>query len=135
MQKEFLTELGINEENAELIINEATKDLNSLKIKHAVENELSKKGVKNLGAAMRLFNIDEISFENDEMCGFDEKIDKFISENDFLFEENKKPIFSAPATSNNNRITSEEFSKMSYSKRLKLFNENPQMYKELSGNN
>ena len=135
MQKEFLTGLGIDDENAELIMNEAIKDLNSLKVRHAVESELSKNGVRNLDAAMRLFDMEDILFENNEICGLDEKINNFITQNDFLFEENKKPIFSAPATNKNNGITSEDFSKMSYSKRLKLFNENPQMYKELSGNN
>jgi len=133
MDMEFLTELGISDEHAGLIIEKSNSELNQMKIRHAVENRLTLKGVKSINAAMKLFDYEGLSIDGDEISGIDDKINTFISENEFLFENSQKPVFSAPAGQKSQKgITREEFSKMGYSKRLKLYKENPQMYMELS---
>ena len=134
MDIEFLTELGICEEHAGLIIEKSNSEINQMKIRHAIEKRLTSKGVKSINAAMKLFDYEGLSVDGDEISGIDEKINTFISENEFLFEGTQKPVFSAPAGQESQKgITKEEFSKMGYSKRLKLYNENPQIYMELSG--
>lgn len=136
MDMEFLTNLGVTEENAALILEENNSEISKLNIRHTLENEFNKMGVKNLNAAMKLFNSDDLSFSDGQIDGLDEKMASFVSENDFLFEKEKTPMFSAPAGNvRDSGISREEFSKMGYSKRLKLFNENPQTYKELTENN
>lgn len=135
MDKEFLCELGISEEYADLIIEKNKADIDNIKINHAVENSLIKKGVKNIKAAMKLFDFDGLTTNENGVEGLEEKVNSFVSENDYLFENEKKPIFSAPPTPNSSpAITREEFAKMGYTKRLKLYNENPQAYMELSKN-
>ena len=135
MQKEFLTELGIDEMNADKILAKTNEEISQIKIRHAVLDELSKNGAKNINAAIKLFDTEGLTVDNDEVTGLDEKMKSFIKENDFLFQKENTPIFSAPIGDNSNRnISHEEFLKMGYAKRLKLFNEDPQTYNELSKN-
>ncbi len=136
MDIEFLTNLGISEENSAAILEQNDLELSKLNIKHTLENEFTKRGVKNLKAAMQLFDSSELTYSNGQIDGLDEKLSSFMKENDFLFETQNPPMFSAPAGKvDNNGISREEFSKMGYAKRLRLFNENPQTYKNLTENN
>lgn len=54
----------------------------------------------------------------------------FASETKKKIDENKLPFGDAES-----KISQEAFNKMSYQDRLKVFNENPELYNELSGNN
>lgn len=133
MDKDFLCGLGISEENAQLIISKNAEEISSIKVNHAVENALITNGVKNINAAMKLFDFNGLSVSENGIDGLNEKMDAFILENDYLFQNDKKPIFSAPSAQNTDSLISrEEFEKMGYTKRLKLYNENPQAYMELS---
>ncbi len=134
MDKEFLTNIGISDENADIILEKAQSDMSRLQISHAVKSELLSNGVKNIDAAMKLFDTEGLSVQDTEVVGLGEKVKAFILENDFLFENPSKPIFSAPSgDSGQKNISREEFSKMGYAKRLKLYNENPDAYNELAG--
>jgi hypothetical protein len=90
---------------------------------------MSKRGVKNIDAAMRLFDMEGIEDES-----LSERIDSFVLENDFLFEQNNpKPVFSGNVSSEKETgVTKDEFNKMGYIERLKLFNENPEAYRQLT---
>ena len=129
MDKEFLESLGIAEENIELIIKKADDEISKERLINSAQNELSKRGVKNVNAAMKLLDIEGIEPEN-----LIQKIDDFAIENDFLFETSShKPVFSSNVTSTKESgVTKEEFSKMGYIERLKLFNENPDNYRQLT---
>ena len=135
MDIEFLKNLGINEENCAAILQQNNSEIAKLNIKHTLENEFTKRGVKNLSAAMKLFDGNELTYSDGQIDGLDEKLSSFIKENDFLFDKQDTPMFSAPAGKTDNGISREEFSKMGYEKRLRLFNENPETYKELTQNN
>ena len=129
MDRNFLESLGVSEESIDEILKKSNDEILRERLINSAQSELSKRGVKNINAAMRLFDMEGI--ESDNLL---EKIDEFQTENDFLFETNSpKPIFSG--TVNNEKkssVTKEEFAKMGYIERLKLFNENPDNYRQLT---
>ncbi len=129
MDREFLESLGIAEENIELIIKKADDEMSKERLINSAQNELSKRGVKNVNAAMKLLDIEGIEPDN-----LVQRIDDFAIENDFLFENSSpKPVFSGNVSSpRESGVTKEEFSKMGYIERLKLFNENPDNYRQLT---
>lgn len=129
VDRDFLESLGIAEDNIDLILQKANDDMTKERIISSAQNELSKRGVKNLNAAMKLLDIEGV--ESDNLL---QKIDDFANENDFLFEStSSKPVFSGNvSTQKESCVTKEEFSKMGYIERLKLFNENPDNYRQLT---
>lgn len=131
MDEDFLKGIGVDEEKINLILEKSRDEAERQNLIFSVKSEMSKRGVKNLDAAMKLFDTDTIE---DDGKSISEKIDGFVSENEYLFEQNNpKPVFSANAgTENKNGITKEEFNKMGYIQRLKLFNENPEKYRQLA---
>jgi len=134
MDKDFLIELGIDEENADTILNKYTQEVGSIRLNYTVESELIKRGVKSVSAAMKLFDTDGLVYTEGEIEGLFERLDDFSKENDFLFEQSvKRPVFSKK-TIPECGITKAEFEKMGYEKRLKLFNDSPEVYKKLTQN-
>ncbi len=129
MDRDFLESLGIVEENIDLILQKANADMTKERLINSAQNELSKRGVKNLNAAMKLLDIEGVEYDN-----LLQRIDEFANENDFLFENtSSKPVFSGNvSTQKESCVTKEEFSKMGYIERLKLFNENPDNYRQLT---
>ena len=134
MDKEFLLDLGVDDDIVDNIIARHSEEVNNIRLDFAVERELSKRGAKNISAAMKLIDKSGLSYDNGYIEGLSEKIESFATENDFLFEkENKIPFFSKPA-SRTKGITKSEFEKMGYENRLRLFNESPDLYKKLTRN-
>lgn len=129
--REFLEGLGIEGENIDLILEKSNFEISREKLIHTTKNEFTKRGVKNIDAAMKLFDFEGLSEETDDV---NQKIDEFVSKNDYLFEQNiKKPMFSGAVNNENEpTVTKEEFSKMGYLERLKIFNKSPEEYKQLT---
>lgn len=112
---------------------EAAKEVTKLKLDTALEGALTKAGARNTKALRGLLDMDKIKFENDTLTGLDEQIEDIKKENDYLFESSQtKPKFSQSTPGAPAGVSKEDFSKMSYNERLKLYNDNPEMYKELS---
>ena len=134
MDREFLEDLGISEDNIDLILEKSNSELTKERLYNSAKTEISKRGVKNIDAAMKLFDFDSIEFTENPASDISQKIDEFVLENDFLFEANiKKPVFSGNVSSENDTvITKADFAKMGYIERLKLFNENPEAYRQLT---
>lgn len=103
-------------------------------VKEAEINRLLKaSGAKNIPAVRAILKTDSLKLTEDGITGFEQELEKVKKENGYLFSDGgKKPEFTAPP-SKTAGITPEEFSGMSYKKRLKLWTENPQLYKELIG--
>ena len=129
MDREFLEGLGIEGENIDLILEKSNSEISRERLINSTKIEMSKRGVKNINAAMKLFDMEGIEDES-----LSEKIDSFVLENDFLFEQNNpKPVFSGNVSSEKETgVTKDEFNKMGYIERLKLFNENPEVYRQLT---
>lgn len=113
---------------------EAVKKSTADGVKNAEINRLLKAaGAKNIPAVRALIDTDSLEMTENGIVGFEELLDRLKAEHGYLFEGGaKKPEFTAPS-SKSTGITPEEFSGMSYKKRLKLWSENPQLYKELMG--
>ncbi|MBQ7751850.1 MAG: phage scaffolding protein [Clostridia bacterium] len=92
---------------------------------------ITKSGAKNEKAVKSLLELDKISLEDGVLKGALEQIAELRKNCDYLFEtETKKPQFTAKSKASS-EITKKGFESMSYKKRLKLFLENPTLYKEL----
>lgn len=104
-----------------------------------------------LGAGAKASDIDYLIFklssdaewkaeldENGNVKGIDDKIKGMKTQFPSQFEastQKKIEEHRLPDDEDEGKITKEEFSKMGYQGRLKLFNENPDLYNELSGHN
>ncbi len=133
MNMEFLTELGICDEAADAVLSKHCEEVNGLQLDFAVERELSKRGVKSMDAALKLLDKTGLNYSDGKVEGLTERIDDFSKNNDFLFSDGDKPYFTRQA-SQPTGISKEDFDKMGYEKRLKLFNESPELYKRLTKN-
>lgn len=134
MDKEFLNSIGISDEAADSIISKLSDEMGSMHIDFELQKEFYKRGVKSVDAAMKLIDKSTITYQDGEVLGITESIDKFQKENDFLFNEKKpKPVFSS-VSKHEGGLTKQEFEKMGYEGRLKLFNESPELYKKLTNN-
>lgn len=124
-------------------IQKLNDELNKTKVESATKIAL-------LGAGAKATDIDYLIFklssdsdwkaeldENGNLKGIDEKIkgmkiqfpSQFTASSEKKIDEKK-----LPDEDHEQKITKEEFSKMGYQGKLKLFNENPDLYNELSGN-
>ena len=96
-----------------------------------LDEAITKSGAKNSKAVKSLLELDKLSLEDGVLKGLSEQIAELRKNCDYLFEtETKKPQFTAKSKGAN-EITKKGFESMSYKKRLKLFLENPTLYKEL----
>ena len=131
MDRDFLESLGLEDEKIDLILEKSNSEISKERLIHSAKTEMTKRGVKNIDAAMKLFDTEGLDDSNEALL---ERLDSFVLENDFLFEQSSpKPVFSGNVTSEKQvGVTRDEFNKMGYIERLKLFNENPEAYKQLT---
>lgn len=148
MNIEFLKGLGLDDETASAVMSEidsalsaeyerglleGQSQLDEFKNEQALNNELSKSGAKNPEILKPLIDLTSVSFENGEIRGLDEQIEKIRQENPFLFEDDKPaPRFTLRPESSD-KITKKSFDKMSYMDRVKLYSKNPALYNKLKG--
>lgn len=115
----------------------AKEELETLKFNHAIENALGAAKAKNVKAVKALLNIEGLKLNGDEIVGLKEQIDNLKKDNDYLFGETE------PAGTGGSKgggakgggagsVTKEEFSKMSYSQRVELYNRDQELYKKLN---
>ena len=148
MNIDFLTQLGISEETATIILDEVNSllekefsrgeesgllELDNYKFNQAVDSEIAKTKAKNPALLKSLLDFESVLYENGEFLGLSEQIGHIKEENPFLFEEEiSAPKFSKKANSAD-KITKKDFDAMPYSKRVNLFSQNPALYNELRG--
>ena len=123
-------------------IQKLNEELNKTKIESATKIAL-------LGAGAKATDIDYLIFkmsfdtdwkaeldDNGNVKGIDDKIKGMKTQFPSQFESDKQRRIEEHRLPDDNRetkITKEEFAKMGYQQKLKLFNENPELYNELSG--
>ena len=92
-----------------------------------LEAELENAGSKSAKALKTFLDLEKITLEDGKITGLCEQLDKLRQEYGFLFEEDEnKPKFTAEASAGKTEV---DFSKLSYNDRLKLYRENPELYK------
>lgn len=112
---------------------DAEKEFEAYRLSDRIDSALIGAGARNVKALKALLNTDDIKLEGGVLTGFDEQLDKIREENGFLFENGgTKPRFTDGVTGGA-VISKDTFSRMGYGERVKLYNENPEMYRELNG--
>lgn len=117
---------------------ELKAEIEQLKLDKAIERELLSAKAKGDDLDYLMFKIkqnnDKLSLtENGELKGFDVEEIKTAYPSNFEVETKKVvDVNNLPKIENgDNTITKEQFEKMGYKERTKLFNENPDVYNEL----
>jgi len=113
---------------------DAKKEFEQYKMAQAVEEFLKNSGARNVKAVKSLISMDEVGFENDTLTGLESQVEKIIKENPYLFETaaGEKPSFTSQFEGGDSIITKDAFQKLSYRERLKLYNDNPELYMEMN---
>lgn len=100
-------------------------------LERLINEEISKSGAKNTKAVKALLELEGITLDNGKLNGLSEQLDALKQSCAYLFEaEDKKPRFSTQ-TKGAKELTKKGFDNLGYKKRLKLFIENPALYKQL----
>lgn len=122
-------------------LNELKAENEQLKLDNAIKVELLSAKAKGDDLDYLMFKIkqnnDKLSLtENGELKGFDVEEIKTAYPSNFEVETKKVvDVNNLPKIDNgDNTITKEQFEKMGYKERTKLFNENPDVYNELKNN-
>lgn len=131
--------IKLQEENKEKEI-KYKEDFTKLKVDSAIDIAITNAKGKNKKAIKALLDIENIKIdENGEVTGISKQIDKLIKTEDssFLFGEKTVVKGVSPVASNipNRGVTQDSFNNMSYKEKLELFNNNNELYTELSRNN
>lgn len=129
-------ELEANKENAaseEMLneayqrgVNDAKQEFSAAELERLLDEGIQNAGSKSATALRALLDMEKISLEDGKLAGFDEQLAALKNECGFLFEKENKPRFTTESYKSEEGI---DFSKLSYKERLKLYKENPELYK------
>lgn len=112
------------------------KQIESLKFEHSIENALSKAGAKNTKAAKALLDIEALKGSKNRDSDIEAAITTLKETETYLFGESDPAgtggSMGAGGKPGGKAITVEEFNKMTYKERTKLYSENPTLYNELT---
>ena len=113
---------------------DAKKEFEQYKMDKALDEFLKNSGARNIKAVKSLISMDEVGFEDDALTGLEDQLEKIMVENPYLFEGSgsEKPSFTSQFEGGDSIITKDAFQKLSYRERLKLYNDNPELYKEMN---
>lgn len=110
--------------------------LNKQAFEFALERSLADAQAKNPKAVKALLNAEAIKLDGDKLLGLEEQLKALKESDSYLFAETtptlsgRKPH--VPVTPGNKGITKEQFGQMSYTERVNLYNENPDLYNQLN---
>lgn len=100
-----------------------------------LESALRDAKAKNPKAVRALLNTDAIKLADGKLVGLDEQLKSLRESDDYLFVpdglKGKTPPGTPPSV-DKLTMTKEQFSQLGYSEKVKLYNENPELYKQLS---
>lgn len=117
---------------------DGSKEIEVFKKQNALEKALQGYKAKDISILSKMLDMDKVKF-NDKfeiVEGLEEQITPIKESHDYLFENDKPlPKFTSGITPPaNNTITKDVFNKMGYQDRLKLYNENKNLYDQLTKN-
>lgn len=103
----------------------------------AIESYLRDQKARNPKAVKALLDIDAITLKDDKLIGIDEQVTPLKENESYLFGEDipsglkgRNPHEGGGDPSTN--ITQEQFNKMSYTEKVKMYNEDLELYQKLS---
>lgn len=114
---------------------EGSKEIEVFKKHNALDKALSKYKAKDTSILSKMLDMEKVKY-NDKfeiVEGLEDQINSIKESHDYLFETDKPlPAFSGEIKQpGNTQITKEIFNKMGYQDRLKLYNENKELYDQL----
>lgn len=110
--------------------NEANETLKKETFEKRLDGEIADAGAKNTAAVKALLDLEGIEADESVLKSELERVKK---ECPYLFkEEDEKPHFTG-AHAKRAKTDKNAFENMSYKKRLKLFSDNPDLYRQLAG--
>lgn len=127
LSKDFDAE-KIREEAKQEALSEARQEYLKKQREVALEEALEKANSKSTKALKALIDTELVGFEDGQITGLTEQIDKLKEECGFLFFEEEKPKFTSGPAPFENKM---ELSGLSYKERLKLYCEMPEVYQRL----
>jgi myosin heavy subunit len=120
---------------------DAKKDYeaNLIKTRKEAKLELALKDAKakNPKAVKALLDAEKISLDGDNLVGLEEQLKALQESDSYLFGDGEPAGLKGRKPNDNNEppktgVTKEQFKQLGYKERVALFNENPELYKQLS---
>jgi hypothetical protein len=115
--------------------NEYAAKLKAMEVDSIVDKSIMSLNGKNTKAIRALLDLNEAKVENGEVVGLKEQLESVQKDNPYLFGTDVKPNSTLPGEPGGKTpagITPAEFSKMNYSQRAKVYDENPELYNQLT---
>jgi len=114
--------------------------LNAQKLEFAIERSLAEAKARNPRAVKALLDTEAIKLDGDTLLGLEEQLKSLQESDSYLFGDGEPAGLKGRKPNDNNEppktgVTKEKFSRMNYKERVALYNENPDLYKQLSGGN
>ena len=114
---------------------EGSKEIEVFKKQNALDKALSKYKAKDTSILSKMLDMEKVKY-NDKfeiVEGLEDQINSIKESHDYLFDSDKPlPTFSGEIKQpGSTQITKEVFNKMGYQDRLKLYNENKELYDQL----
>lgn len=114
---------------------EGSKEIEDFKKQNALDKALSKYKAKDTSILSKMLDVEKVKY-NDKfeiVEGLEDQINSIKESHDYLFDNDKPlPTFSGDIKQpGKTQITKEVFNKMGYQDRLKLYNENKELYDQL----
>ena len=114
---------------------EGSKEVETFKKQNALEKALSKYKAKDTGILSKMLDMEKVKY-NDKfeiVEGLEDQINSIKESHGYLFDNDKPlPSFSGEIKQpGNTQITKEIFNKMGYRDRVKLYNEDKELYDQL----
>lgn len=114
---------------------DGSKEIEVFKKQNALDKALSKYKAKDTSILSKMLDMEKVKY-NDKfeiVEGLEEQINSIKESHDYLFNSDKTlPTFSGDIKQpGSNQITKEVFNKMGYKERVKLYNENKELYDQL----
>lgn len=114
---------------------EGSKEIEDFKKQNALDKALSKYKAKDTSILSKMLDMEKVKY-NDKfeiVEGLEEQINSIKESHDYLFDSDKPlPTFTGDIKQpGKTQITKEIFNKMGYQDRVKLYNENKELYDQL----
>lgn len=114
---------------------EGSKEIEVFKKQNALDKALSKYKAKDTSILSKMLDMEKVKY-NDKfeiVEGLEDQINSIKESHDYLFDNDKPlPTFTGDIKQpGSTQITKEVFNKMGYQDRLKLYNENKELYDQL----
>lgn len=102
----------------------AAKELEAIKFDYALENALTQAKARNIKAVKALLDMEGLKFNDGEIVGLKDQLEKIKSENDYLFDSDEgTPEIVLPGSKGKDEPV--DFSKLTYSQMVELAQKNP----------